>query len=116
LDFRRFSRFVHGDFGGCILQPEIELWGGLDAGTKREQSRRSASVQMIRVGMHAMRDVMHKRIGAMQKCYVCYMMHYAMYAMRDRVQIQDGQAGRRKLSWYALCNYWQETGKYAQTE
>ena len=37
MDFRRFSRFVHADFVGCILQPEIETEDILDEGTKREQ-------------------------------------------------------------------------------
>lgn len=60
----------------------------------------------MQVGMH---NVMHKRVGAMQISMhrygmLCrYGMHYAMCAM------QDGQAGRRKISWYALCDYMQET-------
>ena len=28
---------MHADFGGCILQPEIETEDILDEGTKREQ-------------------------------------------------------------------------------
>lgn len=54
-----------------------------------------------------MRDVIHRQVGAMRirlgagicvlcRYDVCYMMCYAMYAM------QDGQTGRRKISWYVL--------------
>lgn len=46
-------------------------------------------------------SVMHRQAGAMRICLGASMMRYAMCAMRDGVQIQDGYAGRRKISGYA---------------
>ena len=108
MDFWRFSRFVHGYFGGCILQPEIETEGILDEGTKREQ-RVMDSVRVY-VCMYAMRGCMHRRVGAMRKCDVCRygmlcnvrcagMMRYAMLCLQILAEIKGKMMknGRRSL-------------------
>ena len=59
----------------------------------------------VRAGVYAMRGCMHRRVGAMRKCDVCYMMCYAMYAVQVRCAMQDGQAGRSAGTGNTLCKY-----------
>lgn len=63
MDFWRFSRFVHGNFGSCILQSEIETEGIFDS----ERNGNKADMDSVRVCMWAcmlcVRD-MHRRVGA----------------------------------------------------
>ena len=108
MDFWRFSRFVHADFGGCILQPEIETEGILDEGTKREQRdmdsvRVCMQVCMLCVVVCTGRQVLCG--SAMCAGMVCY----AGICVQVRCAMQDGQAGRRAgtgntLRKYALCD------------
>ena len=62
-------------------------------------------------------DGMHKRVGAMRKCDVCYMVCYVMYATQISVRwylcaMRDGQAGwteDKSGSNGSKGKYWQKS-------
>ena len=55
LEFWRFSRFVHADFVGCILQPEIETEDILDGERNGNKGKKICDACIVCV-MYAMRE------------------------------------------------------------